>query len=164
MAPYIEEKRAVSDINTEVTNTEVTNTEITNTDITNDSPSGASTMLDQSLTCLEVKTSQPYSKELLSLGDITPIFTKSRNRHNFAALMVKHLFDVPTRMRSNVSGRNKEQLDPEIMKYIKAKAFEYYECKASDVKKEWSRCVTAIDDKSRALKKVKTVKPGNIEA
>lgn len=56
-------------------------------------------------------------------------------------------------MRSNVSGRGKEKLDPRIMKYIQAKAFAYYECNASEVKKEWANCITAIDEKSRALKK-----------
>ena len=40
----------------------------------------------------------------------------------------ERLFDVPTRMRNNVSGRGKEKLDPDIMAYIKAEVFEYYEC------------------------------------
>ena len=97
-----------------------------------------------------------YKSELLSLAEITPIFTKSRNRSNFAALLVKRLFDVPTRMRSNVSGRGKEKLDLEIIAYIKANAFEYYECNASEVKNQWAKCVTGIDDKSRALKRLKS--------
>ena len=99
-------------------------------------------------------TIKPYSRELLSSAEITPIYTKSKNRHNFAALLVKHLFDVHTRMRSNVSGCGKEKLDPDIMVYIKAKVFEHYECNPSEVKKEWARCVTAIDEKSRALRKL----------
>ena len=58
-------------------------------------------------------------------------------------------------MRSNVAGRGKEQLDPEIMQYIKAKVFEYYECNSSEIKEEWAKCIVAIDEKSRALKRLK---------
>ena len=113
--------------------------------------------VDNSLDSPSVNDETPtYKSELLSLAEITPIFTKSRNRSNFAALLVKRLFDMPTRMRSNVSGRGKEKLDPEIIAYIKAKAFEYYKCNASEVKNQWAKCVTAIDDKSRALKRLKS--------
>lgn len=42
------------------------------------------------------------------------------------------------------------------MAYIKAKVFEYYECNPSENKKEWAKCVTAIDDKFRALKRLKS--------
>ena len=62
--------------------------------------------------------------ELLSSAEITPIYVKSRNRRNFAALLVERLFDVETRLKSNVSGRGKEKLDPVIMKYVKAKVFQ----------------------------------------
>lgn len=109
----------------------------------------------------EVVATKPYEKELLSLAEITPIYTKSRNRHNFAALLVKRLFDEPTRMRCNVAGRGKEKLDPDIMMYIQAKVFEYYECNPSEIKKEWTKCVTAIDEKSRALKRLKSKKSEN---
>ena len=109
-----------------------------------------------SVSTTEVNTSQfTYSKELLTSAELTPIYVKSRNRRNFAALLVQRLFDVPTRMRSNVAGRGKEKLDPEIMKYVKAKAFEYYECHPTEVKEEWNKCVVSIDEKSRALKKLK---------
>lgn len=49
-------------------------------------------------------------------------------------------------MQSNVAGRGKEQLDPEIMQYIKAKVFEYYECNSSEIKEEWAKCIVAIDE------------------
>ena len=113
-----------------------------------------------SASTVEVKTTQfKYAKELLTLPELTPIYVKSRNRRNFAALLVQKLFDVPTRMKSNVAGRGKEKLDPEIMKYVKAKTFEYYECHPSEVKEEWAKCVVSIDEKSRALKKLKSNKP-----
>ena len=87
----------------------------------------------------EVAGSQPlsYTRELLSSSEITPIYVKSKNRNNFAALLVESLFDVPTRPKSNVTGRGKEHLDPEIMQYIKAKDFEFYKCLASEVKEKW---------------------------
>ena len=105
---------------------------------------------------VEVKTSPlSYSKELLTSAEITPIYVRSQSRRNFAALLVKNLFDVETRMRSNVAGRGKEKLDPEVMKFVKAKVFEYYECNPSEIKEEWSKCIVSIDEKSRALKKLK---------
>ena len=103
----------------------------------------------------EVSGSQPlsYNRELLSSSEITPIYVKSKNRNNFAALLVERLFDVQTRLKSNVAGRGKERLDPEIMQYIKAKVFEFYECNASEVKDQWKKCITSIDDKSRGLRR-----------
>ena len=87
----------------------------------------------------EVADSQPfsYTRELLSFSEITPIYVKSKNRNNFAALLVEYFFDVPTRPKSNITGRGKEHLDPEMMQYIKAKDFEFYEFLASEVKEEW---------------------------
>ena len=58
-------------------------------------------------------------------------------------------------MCSNVAGRGKEQLDPEVMRYIKAKVFEYCECNSSEIKEEWAKCIVSIDEKSRALKRLK---------
>ena len=106
----------------------------------------------------EVDDHQPlsYTRELLSSAEITPIYVKSRNRNNFAALLVERLFDVPTRLKSNVAGRGKERLDPGIMQYIKAKVFEFYECNSSQIKDEWKKCIKSIYDKSRALKRKKT--------
>ena len=113
-------------------------------------------IIDLSSSTIEVKTSPlSYSKELLTSAEITPIYVKSQSRRNFAALLVKNLFDAETRMRSNVAGRGKEQLDPEVMRYIKAKAFEYYECNPSEIKEEWAKCIVSIDEKSRALKRLK---------
>ena len=62
----------------------------------------------------EINASQiTYSKELLTSAELIPIYVTSRNRRNFAALLMQRLFDVPTCMRSNVAGRGKEKLDPE---------------------------------------------------
>ena len=72
-------------------------------------------------------TTITYTRELLTSAEIIPIYIKSRNRHSFAALLVERLFDVETKLRCNVSGRGKEKLDAEIIKYIQAKVFGYYE-------------------------------------
>ena len=95
----------------------------------------------------------PYTKEMLSVSEITPIYIKSKNRSNFAALLVERLFDAPTRLKSNVTGRGKERLDPQIMQYVKAKAFSFYECNPSEINGEWKKCIKSIDDKSRGLKR-----------
>ena len=109
-------------------------TSVSDLDNSLDSPSVNEEASSQFSATVEEITTKPYKSELLSSAVITPIFTKSRNRSNFVALLVKRLFDVLTRTRSNVSGRGKEKLDPEIMAYIKAKEFEYYECNPWEVK------------------------------
>ena len=53
---------------------------------------------------------------LLSSAEITLIYVKSRNYYNFVLLLVKRLFDIQTRLRSNVAGHGKERLDPVVMK------------------------------------------------
>jgi len=54
--------------------------------------------------------------ESIPQSELVSLFTKSKNRGNFAATLVAHLFDKETRLKSNVRGRGKEKLDPEIMK------------------------------------------------
>ena len=57
------------------------------------------------------------SNELISPSDMVNYFTKAKNRHHFAAILVAQLIDEDTRMRSNVRGRGKEKLDPTIIEY-----------------------------------------------
>ena len=62
-------------------------TSISDVDNSLDLPSVKDMKLDQSsVTVEEVKT---YKTELLSSAEITPIYTKSHNRYNFVALLVK---------------------------------------------------------------------------
>ena len=91
--------------------------------------------------CGNTEPIQYNGPELLSSTEITPIYVKSRNRYNFAALLVERLFDVPTRLRSNVTGRGKERLDPNIIRYIKTRIFEFYECPLSNIDDEWKKCI-----------------------
>ena len=55
--------------------------------------------------------------QLLGSRKVVSLFTKSKNRGNFAALLNVDLFDKETRKTSNVRGRGKEKLDPDIIKY-----------------------------------------------
>jgi len=57
------------------------------------------------------------SNDLISHSVVINIFTKAKNRSHFAALLVEKLFDEETRLKSNVRGRGKEQLDPTIIEY-----------------------------------------------
>ena len=82
-----------------------------------------------------------YAKSAITIKSVDIHFLKSKTWRNLAALLVKRIFDV---FKSNIPGRGKEQLDPEIMKYIKDRAFELYECSQSDIKEEWAKCVVYL--------------------
>ena len=62
---------------------------------------------------LQVEVELGY--ELISPEDMVDHFTKAKNRHHFAAILVAVLIDENTRMKSNVHGRGKEKLDPTII-------------------------------------------------
>ena len=79
---------------------------------------------------------------------------KYKTRRSLAAALVNELFDTETRLKSNVRGRGKDQLDPTKIQYVKKKCFELFPSdKESDVKKDWDDCIVAIDDKARDLKR-----------
>ena len=68
--------------------------------------------------------------------------------------MVNKLFDTETRIKSNVRGRGKDQLDPKIIEYVKNKCFSLFpSVRESDAKKDWDDCIVSIDDKGRELKR-----------
>ena len=94
------------------------------------------------------------SVELLSPSVLTPIFVRNCSRHNFAAKLVAKLFDRETRLRSNVNGRGKDQLDTEKISYVKKKSFEYYPLNEGEKEPtEWQLCIISIDESNRRLKK-----------
>ena len=64
----------------------------------------------------QVRTGSDH--ELMGSRKVVSLFTKSRNRGNFAALMTAELFDKETRRISNVRGWGKEKLNPDIMEYV----------------------------------------------
>ena len=78
---------------------------------------------------------------------------KYKTRRSLASALVNELFDAETRMRSNVRGRGKDQLDPQRIQYVKKKCFQVYPSERdSEMKKEWDDCIVAIDDKERDMK------------
>ena len=92
--------------------------------------------------------------ELLTTAELTQIFVKSCSRKNFASCLVGRLFDINTRLRSNVNGRGKDRLDKKKIKYVRCKAFEFYPLSSGEKEvEEWPKCVGAIDESSRRLKK-----------
>ena len=79
---------------------------------------------------------------------------KYKTRRSLAAALVSELVDTETRLRSNVRGRGKDQLDPQIIQYVKKKCFELFPSdRDSDARKDWDDCIVAIDDKGRELKR-----------
>ena len=99
--------------------------------------------------------------ELLPQEVLVSLFRKSKNRGNFAAILTCNLFDEETRLKSNVRGRGKEKLDPDIINYVKAKCFVYYPSEGNSTE-EWEKCIQSIDVKSRAIKRQRKSK-GSLE-
>jgi len=100
----------------------------------------------------QVDSEVTVTTELLPQEVLVPAFTKSKNRGHLAAILASKLFDEETLIKSNVLGRRKEKLDPEIIQYIKAKCFFYFPSQGSN-KEEWVKCIQNIDDKSRAIRR-----------
>ena len=82
------------------------------------------------------------------------LFRRCKNRWNLYALLSANLFDEETRLKSNVWGRGKDKLDPDIIQYIEPKCFMYHLSDGNPTA-EWERCIKSIDVKSRAIKKEK---------
>lgn len=77
-----------------------------------------------------------------------------KTRRLLAAALVNELVNTETRIRSNVRGRGKDQLDPKVIEYVKKKCFELFPSdKDSDIKKDWDDCVISIDEKARDMKR-----------
>jgi len=106
----------------------------------------------------KVQESDNTAKELIPPDRLTQIFCKSCSRCNFAVNLVRELFTTEVRKTSNVTGRNKEQLDKAKMAYIKATVFKYHPCTQADKLSEaWKDCILMIDESNRRLNKTKKV-------
>ena len=67
--------------------------------------------------------------------------------------MANELFDMETRINSNVRSRGKAKLDPRKIAYVKEKCFSLFPSVSdADAKKDWDECIISIDDKGRELK------------
>ena len=94
----------------------------------------------------------PPPDEYLSQSELTQIFMKSCSRKNMAVLLTRRLFSQEIRMSSNVSGRNKKQLNPQVMEFIRRKVFLFFPSTQVNTSKEWADCIVAVDESSRRLK------------
>ena len=63
---------------------------------------------------------------ILLTAVLISLFRKSKNRGNFVSILTANLFDEDTHMHSDIRGHGKENLDPEMMKSVKAQCFVYY--------------------------------------
>ena len=87
---------------------------------------------------------------------------KSQDRKSFARELALKIFDEDTLINSNVNGsivngKKKPALDKAKVAFIKEKTFHYHGKSSNDVE-EWAKCVTAINDKARAIKRQRKVK------
>ena len=97
-----------------------------------------------------IDTSEP---QFMSLPDLTKIFNKSCSQCNYAANLVRVLFDEETRKLCNVSGRGKEMLNPVIVGFIKNMCFQFFPLNGTEKQvEEWGKCVVSIDESSRRLR------------
>ena len=103
-------------------------------------------------------------KHNLDPSKLSYIRAQSCSRENFSSKLVKELFTMEERSKSNVKGiMGKKKLDQQRIAYVQAVTFENYPCPLSEQKAAWSKCIKAIDTANRAIcRAVKTVKE-NIE-
>jgi len=100
-----------------------------------------------------METDVSLVEEPISIPDLTGIFTKSISRRNFAANLVRSLFTKEVRMRCNVNGRGKDMLDPNLIRFVKNKCFEYFPLSGTEkLAEKWGECVVSIDEANRRLK------------
>ena len=90
---------------------------------------------------------------ILQSAKLMAIRKGSCSRKNFAARLNAELFDEETRMKSNVSGKDKKlKLNPVLVDYIRSVVFQYWPLKEDEkFDKEWRACRIAIDEKNRRL-------------
>ena len=94
-----------------------------------------------------------WDEELIHPSILCSLMMKYKSQGSLAAAMVNELFDVETRLKSNVRGRGKDQLNPKEMEHVKKKCFDLFpSARESDTKQDWDDCIVSIDDKGRELK------------
>jgi len=69
-----------------------------------------------------------------------------------AVHLTRCLIPENIRIISNVSGKNKRKLDPNVMEYVREVVFQYFPSQQADNKKDWGECTIAIDESCRRLK------------
>ena len=92
------------------------------------------------------------SREYLDHAAVMSLRNNSTSRKNFAACIVRRIFTEAERSTSNVNGKNKAQLDPHRIGFVKQKVFQMYPLLSGETTdKVWAECVAAIDEANRRL-------------
>ena len=98
---------------------------------------------------------QPHQSSQHTAGIVNEVRLLSCSRSNFCANMVRQLFTVEERMRSNVRGKlGKSQLDPARLAVIRQAALQMYPLGTGEREElVWRQCIKAIDESCRRLKR-----------
>ena len=103
-----------------------------------------------------VISAEPCHGTFLNPSELINIRTSSSSRRNFATHIMRKLFSIHDRKTSNVNGKNKNQLDPIRISFIRKVTFQHFPLKGEEnEKKAWSSCVEAIDEANRRLNRNK---------
>ena len=91
----------------------------------------------------------------LQISQLTYIYNKSSSRPNFATNCARLIFTEEERFNSNVNGRGgKQQLDIEKISTIYNTVFQFYPLNnGEDKKTAWGKCIKAIDESGRRIKR-----------
>ena len=99
----------------------------------------------------------PESRKTLPSAFLCKVKRESCSRSNFAANLVRKLFSVEERRKSNVRGKlGKQQLDPNRMEQIRQATMEMYPCETRENEAHvWTYCCKAVDESCRRLNRAK---------
>ena len=85
---------------------------------------------------------------------LSECLAESVSRPSFSLNLVTKFFTEEVRLTSNVSGRDKNQLDKDMIAAIKVASFTMWPLKSSENEvKAWRDCVKAIDEGGRCLRR-----------
>ena len=100
---------------------------------------------------------QPVIDDIITADMVKEARSRSSSRCNFAANLVRQLFDENTRAKSNIAGAyNKEKLDPKKLAAVKRSTLHVYPLAYGENELlAWRKCHLAIDESCRRLNKKK---------
>jgi mevalonate pyrophosphate decarboxylase len=116
------------------------------------SPSSTSSTAVIAAAAVAASSNPPMSH--MTESEVKRIFSMSKSRGNFAALLVQQMYGRQDRIQSNVMGtRGKRQLSPKRMQIVKNLAFKMYPAEnEKELELFWKKeCVKAIDSKNRKV-------------
>ena len=114
----------------------------------------ASTLASSLPSTLQV---QPQLSSQHLTGLVNEVRLQSCSRSNFCSNMVRRLYSVEERKRSNVRGKlGKSKLDPSRLAIVRQTAFQVYPLATGEREETvWRHCIKAIDESCRRLNRVR---------